>query len=221
MSTPLVPKRSRHCFLLPLVLCALLPLVLCSCASLLDPGPPPARIQLSPTMPGPLMSKPLNKQVVVAMPQAGRDIDTDGIALLFNNREIRHLSGARWASPVPQMLQRELIDALTATNGLRGVAGESAGIAADARLLCDIRQFSLRYASAEAIPTAVLTATFRLLDLSSGAILDTKNVSIEVPATGRDNAAVAVSGETVLSRCLAEVAPWVVHTLDGRRTDAR
>ena len=190
---------------------------LSACASLLDPGPAPARLQLTPAMPGQMGGKPLNKQIVVAMPLAGADIDTDSIALVFNNREVRYLAGARWTSTVPNLLQRALIDALSATNSLRGVTDESAGITADAKLLCDLRQFSLHYADPKGTPTAVVTANFRLLNLSTGSIMGMRSVNVTVPASGRDNAALVAACETALSRCLAEVAPWVVHTMGSGR----
>ena len=190
---------------------------LSACATLLDPGPAPARLQLMPSMPGQMAVKPSNKQLIVAMPMAGRDIDTDNIALVFNNREVRYLSGVRWTSPVPHIVQRALIDALASTNALRGVTDETAGITADAKLLCDIRQFSLRYADPKSVPTAVITASFRLLNLSNGAIMGTRDVNIESPASGRDNAALVTASETALSRCLAEIAPWVVQTMGSGR----
>ncbi len=190
---------------------------LSACATLLDPGPAPARLQLEPTMPGPVSAKPSNKQIVVAMPVAGRDIDTDNIALVFNGREVRYLSDARWTSPVPHILQRALIDALASTNALRGVTDETAGITADAKLLCDIRQFSLHYADPKGTPTAVMTAHFRLLNLSNGTIMGTRNVDIEVPASGRSNPALVTACETALSRCLAEITPWVVQTIGSGR----
>ena len=198
------------------VLCVLA-LGLSACASMLDPGPAPARLQLQPAMPSPMAGKPSGKQLVVAMPLAGRDIDTDSIALVFNGREVRYLAGARWTSPAPNIFQRALIDGLTATNSLRGVTDESAGIMADAKLLCDLRQFSLRYADPKGVPTAVLEASFRLLNLSSGSIMATRNVRIEVPASGRDDAALVAACETALSRCLADISPWVVQNMGNGR----
>ena len=199
--------------LIPLIAFLLLALGLSSCASLLDPGPPPSRLRLSPAMPARMAGSPLNKQVIVGMPLAGRDIDTDSIALVFNGREVRYLSGVRWTSPVPHIVQRSLIDALTATNGLRGVSDESAGMFADAKLLSDIRQFALRYDDPKGTPTAVVTINFSLLSLSDGAILDTLNVNVTATALGRDNMALVTACETALSSCLSEVAPWVVWTM--------
>ncbi|MCL1940168.1 MAG: ABC-type transport auxiliary lipoprotein family protein [Desulfovibrionaceae bacterium] len=200
----------------------LLPLLLCccmlwagGCVNPLNPGPPPVRLQLSPAMPERMAERPLNRQLIVAMPVAGREIDADTIALLFHGREVRILADARWTGTVPFIVQRSLIRALESANALSGVADESAGIASDARLLSDIRQFSLHYADEGARPVAVFSATFRLLSLSSGQIIGVHDVDIQAPADGRDNTALARAMETALGQGLAQVVPWVVEEMRG------
>lgn len=220
-STSLVSRCSHSCggrFSALLILLAL-SLFLPSCASMLSPGPPPARLQLAPSMPPQLSAKPLDKQLVVAMPLAGRDIDTDSIALVFHDREVRYLSGVRWVSAVPHMLQRSLIDAFVSANVLRGVTDESAGIAATAKLLCDVRQFSLHYADPKGPPTAVIIAHFRLLNLANGAITGTRIVEVKVPASGSGNLALVSASEAALSRCLAEVVPWASRLMGAAITE--
>jgi len=155
----------------------------------------------------------LERQIVVAMPVAGRAIDADTIALVFHGREVRILADARWTGAVPYIVQRSLIAALESTNALSGVMDESAGIASDARLLSEIRQFSLHYADERTPPTAVFAATFRLLNLSNGRIMGMRDVDIRVPADGRDNAALARAMEIALGRGLAELAPWTIEEM--------
>ena len=187
-------------------------LLLPGCASFLDPGTPPTRIQLHPAMPD-KAQKSLNKQLIVAMPEAGRDIDSDNIALLFNGREIRHLAGVRWALDVPRMVQSNLIDALLFSEGLRGVADETSGISANAKVLCDIRQFCLRYDSENAPPTAWFAATFNLVDQSNGRVLGSKTIDITVPSSGTDTPALAKASEAALGKGLSEVTVWILETM--------
>ena len=215
MSSPSSSQRKTAATaLFRLVFPALLVLTLfvSGCASMLDPGPPPTRIQLHPAAPE-KAAKKLNKQVIVALPQAERDIDSDGIALLFNGREIRYLSGVRWTTTVPMMVQRDLIDALIISEGLRGVADEAAGISSNAKILCDIKQFSLRYESETAPPTAWFVATFRIVDQNNGRVLDSKAIDITVPAFSTETAALVQACETALSKGLAEVTTWTLATL--------
>lgn len=196
----------------------LLALPLSACVSgMLDPGPPPPRLQLTPAMPARMMDKPLNRQVVVAMPVCGAEIDNDRIALIFSGREVRYLSDARWTGSVPVMVRGRIIEALEATGGLRGVSDELAGLLADARLLIDIRQFALHYSSEDAMPVAVLEANFRLLNLSSGKIMATRSVDLKVTAASKDRADLAKAMEKALGDALADIAPWVVGEMKKLR----
>ncbi len=183
------------------------------CASVLDPGPAPTRVQLNPDMPARVAAAPFAKQLVVALPVAGRDIDTDSIALIFNQREVRYLSGMRWTGTVPYIVQRGLMDALEASGGLKGVADEGAGISANVKLLCDVRQFALRYADEKAAPSAEFAASLKLVNLNNGLVLSAKNLDISVPAGGRDNAALIKAMEQALSQGLAQATPWVLENM--------
>lgn len=207
--------RSGRVFCLALALLAAL-FACAACGPLLNPGPPPVRLQLSPALPAPMLATPLQRQLVVATPVAGREIDTDNIALLFNNREVRYLAGARWTSSVPFLVQSGLIEALEASRILRGVSNESAGISADVRLLTDIRSFHLIYQAEGTTPTAVFEATFRLLNLSNGKILDTHTVEVRVPAASRDRSALAGAVETAFAKALDQTVTWVAQTLRAK-----
>lgn len=184
-----------------------------ACGALFDPGPPPARLQLNPAMPAKTAAAPVNKQLTVATPLAGRDIDSDRIALVFHGREVRALADANWTAPVPYMLQRDLIAAFEASGVLLGVGDESAGIASDARLLSDIRQFSLLYAEEGGVPAAVFEATFRLMSLSTGRIMGVHEVNVRVPAGGKDNAALVNAMESALGKGLRDVVAWAEGTM--------
>lgn len=194
-----------------LMAAAALLLITAGCSSLLPSGTPFVRLQLSPVLPERIVQEPMAKQIVVAMPTAGQEIAGDAVVLLFGEREIRHLAGYRWAERLPDLTQRFLIDALQSTGAFRGVGGDASGIAADLRVLADLRQFSLQYASEQAIPAAVFSATFRLLDLSSGKIIGVKTVDVAVAATGRSTEQLAGAMEKALAQGLEEYAVWAVE----------
>jgi cholesterol transport system auxiliary component len=188
-------------------------LLLPACGGLLNPGPPPARVQLNPAMPD-KVSSTVKKQLIIAVPQTEGDMDADGIALLFHGRELRHLSGVRWISPVPGMIQHAIIDALQASGGLSGVADDMAGISANARLLCDLRRFCLRYDTENAPPTAWFYATLRLVDQSNGRLMGAISLDIAVPAASTDTPALLQAMESALQQALADITAW---TLDRMR----
>lgn len=183
------------------------------CLPKLDPGPAPLRVRLNPAMPGSMAAKPSRKQLTVAMPSAASEIDNDRIALVFNGREVRYLSGMRWAGNLPPMIQANLIDALESTNAFAGVGDETVGLASRAKLLGDIKQFALEYPSETAAPVAEFSATFRVLALDDAKIIATRQFAIRVPASGGDNAALLDALEKALEQGLAEISAWVVQSM--------
>ena len=197
-------------------LCALL-LCLASCLPKLDPGPAPIRVRLNPAMPGNTGEAPLNRQITVAMPRAAGDIDNDRIALAFHTREVRYLSGLRWAGNLAPMIQAQIMQALESTGVFSGVGDEVTGLSARARLQTDIRQFALVYASEEGLPVAEFAATFRLLNMSEAKIAATRQVDIQVPASGTDNPALIEAMEKALAQGLGEMAPWVARSVKNLR----
>ncbi len=210
-----VPLCFAPTALLLVFLCAALPFF-AGCAGLLEPGPPPARVQLHPTMPDRLPFT-VNVQLIVAQPQAGRDLDTDGMALLFNGREIRYLSGLRWNMSLPTLLQSKLVDAVQASGCLRGVADDTSGINATARLLCDVHQFSLQYTNEQQAPTAVVEFVLRLVDQRNGSLIGTKTVAARIPAAGTDTTNLVQAYEDALSAALDEAARWIGERLAKKR----
>ncbi|MDR1360519.1 MAG: ABC-type transport auxiliary lipoprotein family protein [Deltaproteobacteria bacterium] len=187
-------------------------LLLSACGGILNPGPPPARIQMHPALPAkaPFVIK---KQLLVAMPQTEGDMDSDGIDLLFQGRELRHLADARWISPVPRMIQHAIIDAIQASGGLSGVADDLAGISANARLLCDLRRFCLRYGAENTPPEAWFQATLRLVDQSNGRLLGATSLDISVPAASNGAADLIRAMESALQQALAGVTAWTLEQM--------
>lgn len=179
-----------------------------ACAYMLDPGPPPVRMQLHPAMPQPSAAAPVNKQLVVALPTAGRELENDRIALLFHGREVRFLAEARWTGAVPYLLQRKFVEALEASAVLAGVSDDVTGIVANARLLSDISMFGLEYSAGGTAPVARFSAHFRLLDLYSGKILATRTIESRAPASDESPAALVFACEKALSEALGIMTAW-------------
>lgn len=202
---------------IPVFMLFMLMLSFTSCLPKLDPGPAPERLLLKPAMPGESGGRPSSRQLVIATPSAASDIDNDRIALVYQGREVRYLSGARWSGSLVTLMQRLIIEAVESTKSLAGVGDEMAGIAADARLVSDIRQFSLEYAAEGVPPVARFSATFRLMDLSRARVIGTREIDVTAPAAGRENAQMARALESALEKGLAELSAWVVESMRSLR----
>lgn len=200
-----------------LSVCLVVPVCVAGC---LVSGPAPRLLQLRPALP-PVAAglKAMQKeQMVVAMPLAGNALDTDAIALLFHDREIRYLAGARWTAPVPRLVQRGVLDGLEVSGAFRGVTDESAGISANVKFLSEVRAFQLRYENEVAPPVAEFTLSARLLDLRTGDIVATRTFQSSVPANGTDALALAAACEAAFAQGLAEIVPWVIATVPAAGT---
>ena len=191
--------------------------VLAGCGGILNPGPAPTRLQLRPIMPAQIAATPTQQQIVVGLPSAGRDLDTDQIALIFGRREVRYLADARWTAQTPSLLQRSYIDALTSSGVFRGVSDESAGISAGTKLISTVRGFGLHYEREGAVPTAEFEASFQLLNLNDGSIMASMTVRTTAAAAGTSPAALAGACEDALSQGLAKLAPWVAENAAKRK----
>lgn len=218
LNTTLCPRAPRYFSRARLGVLALSFLLLAGCAGVFSVGPAPKRMFLNPEPPARMAGTKATQgtQIIVSLPTAWLAVDTDAIALLFPNREIRYLSGVRWAGSVPSLVQSFLIDALSATGAFQGVAGDSTGIYAQVRLSCDIRQFLLRYDDPNQPPTAVFDATFRLINLRNGEIIGTLPVLLTTPATGTSTHELVTASEKVMAETLAKVAAWSVASISAK-----
>nr|WP_274605254.1 ABC-type transport auxiliary lipoprotein family protein [Phaeovibrio sulfidiphilus] len=180
---------------------------------------------MNPTLPDPVAgtAKSRKMPIVVTAFQAERDIDTERIALVFNDREVRTLAGYRWSSPAPVLVQQALVRALDRSGAFGSVSDDTVGVSARYVVIGNIYAFQFRYAGqspdskASAPPEARLEGQFRLLDLQTGTILSSVTVSESAGATGVDVPSMMAAQEQVLSRSLGTVAAWLVGaTADPR-----
>jgi cholesterol transport system auxiliary component len=196
-----------------LACCLALGSSLAGCA-VLDPGPPAARILLDPELPAPGTAAPLPLQIAVVEPSADDILATDRIAAVFNGFEVRYVAGARWAAPVPRLLQRFLIDALEHTGRFAGVGDGGGGMRSDIRLLCDIRRFGLRYRGGEP-PVAEVSLLLRLMEVKTGRILATLPLSGQERITTDDLGHQVLAFTAIMGELLARSGAWAVETLEG------
>ena len=201
-------------------------LVLClcffasGCASFLSPGDPPARLNFAPeftaTVPGTARTRAM--QVVVSRPSLPTELSGDSIILLINQREMRRLAGYRWASSVPDILERAIVAAFNQSGAFAAVASSTSGITSRFHLLADVDQFAMRVPqTSENRPagpsTAIIRGTFRLVNHTEGKTLATLPVSVEQGATASDSNAMAEAMEKATVRMMEEVVPWAVGVL--------
>lgn len=182
---------------------------LAGCGKFLDPGPPLPQVLLNPELPGPTASAAMPLQVLVARPEAGSDINTDRIAALFDGLKVKYLSNARWASPVPGMVQRLMVDSLEASKCFSGVGDEASGLTSQLRLSMDIKRFYLRY-DAGAKPVVDIAVTLRLVNLQTGNSLGFTRVETAQAAQSEDLRDLVDAFNVATGRVLKQSSAWVL-----------
>lgn len=206
--------------LFALWLSGLLLAVLPGCARVLDPGPAPTQLLLAPAMPAPGPGGALHLQLAVSLPETGRMLDTERIALVLGGavgREVRYYTGARWTSPAPRLVQRLLVEAFERNGRLDGAAEEAAGIYPDYRLMVDLRRFNIRMDDGAAAPLVEVELALRLVDLKTGRIVAFTAVGHDCPAAGHGLRQVAEAFETAMTDVLARTVAWGLDSMAAAR----
>ena len=184
------------------------------CASLFDPGPPAANVIMPVQLPEPAQAERLPIQLLVSRPATEAAMSTDRIMALMNGYEVRALDEAKWASPVPLIVQRQLVDALESSRRLAAVGWEESSLDTKYRLSTDIRRFFLRYDSPGSNPTVDIALVFALIDTESGKILARRLVRVEEQCEGNTVRDFVTTFSLAMSKALAQTCVWTVEQLE-------
>jgi cholesterol transport system auxiliary component len=89
-----------------------------------------------------------NVAIVVGRLRAPASLDTDRIAIVEAGRRFDYYSGVRWSEPAPQMLQQNLVTALTDSGRFAGVYASPSRVPAELLLDVELRRFEADTAAA-------------------------------------------------------------------------
>ncbi|MDL2329449.1 ABC-type transport auxiliary lipoprotein family protein [Desulfosarcina sp. OttesenSCG-928-A07] len=156
---------------------------------------------------------PTPLQVVVGMPDASGGLRSDRIAILFDEREIRYLAGARWEAPAPVLIQRHLVYYLNATHCFKGVGTEGAGLASRYRLTTDMQRFHLCYYSEDSVPYAEILLRVSILDAEKGQILESKIITFKKKSAGTNQSELMDALDNVVSLAMQDASRWAATVL--------
>ena len=152
-------------------------------------------------------------QLAMAAPQAARIVDSVRIAVRPTPGELEVYRGASWAKPPPDMLQDALLRALEDSGRIPAVARQGSGIAADYKLVLDVRRFEADYAGS-AVPSAVIEFNAKLIHSGDQLIVAAHTFRHAEPASGTAVGLVADAFSRGLERVTGELAHWVLRTGD-------
>ena len=165
-----------------------------------DPAWPSVRWQLGTTRPG-----------------AARVLDSSRIAVSPVPGELQVYKGAAWARTPPEMLEDGVLRTLEDSGKIPAVARQGTGIAADYKLVMDIRHFEADYLGA-ALPSAVVEVSAKLLHASDQSVVGSRVFRHAQPAAGADVALVADAFSQALGATSRDIAGWVLATGQAHET---
>ncbi len=196
-----------------------LPLLLAAsaCSILGDSRQPPAtvfapdpRVQADPSWPG------VGWQLSINRPDAARMTDSLRIAVRPTPGELQVYKGAVWAKRPADMVGDAILHALEDSGRIPAVARQGSGIAADYKLVMDLRRFESDYAGG-AMPNATIELHVNLVRTTDQGVVATRTFLQSVPAASTAVADVADAFSRGLGQMAHEVAGWVLASGDAHQ----
>jgi cholesterol transport system auxiliary component len=151
-------------------------------------------------------------QLVVAEPDAERDIDTTRIALTRTANVIEYFADGNWSDTAPKMVQAKLIEAFESTNAIVAVGRDAAGLRADYILQSDLRDFEADYTAGAGAPAARVRLIAKLVQMPDRRITRTVSAEATAPAASKDLAAIVVAFEQALGQAFSKIVTGILAT---------
>lgn len=149
--------------------------------------------------------------LVVQRPRAPAALDTERVAVSAAGNRFDYYSAARWAEAAPQMVQQQLVGALSATGQFGGgVFAAPARVPAELSLDLELRRFEAVTTSADAAesgaaPTVHVQVQASLIDARRGTRVTSFVAEAAVPATANRLGAVVAAFDEANAQVLREV----------------
>ena len=128
--------------------------------------------------------------------------------------EVQVYKGASWAKMPTDMVEDAVLRALEDSGKIPAVARQGSGIAADYKLVMDLRRFESDYAGG-AMPNATIELHVNLVRTTDQGVVATRTFLQSVPAASTAVADVADAFSRGLGQMAHEVAGWVLASGDA------
>ncbi|HZX78346.1 MAG TPA: ABC-type transport auxiliary lipoprotein family protein [Lysobacter sp.] len=149
-------------------------------------------------------------QLVLAPPTSPRIFDSLRMAVRPTPGELQVYRGAQWARPPSDMLQDTLLRTLEDSGRITAVARQGSGMAADYRLLLDIRRFESDYTHGNGTPAATIEVSAKLVHVASQRIAAARVFHQATPAASTSVADVSNAFERSLAMLGHDLAGWTL-----------
>lgn len=150
-------------------------------------------------------------QLSLSQPTAARMIDSFRIAVRPTPDEVQVYKGAAWAKLPSDMVEDTIIRALEDSGRIAAVARQGTGIAADYKLVLDMRRFEADYAG-NAVPSATIEINAKLLRSRDQSVAGAQTFRHAEPAASKEVPQVVEAFSRSLERVGGDIARWTLQT---------
>ena len=150
-------------------------------------------------------------QLSTARPGAAQMLDSSRIVVSPVPGELQVYKGALWARTPTEMLEDGVLGTLEASGKIPAAARQGSGIAADYRLVMDIRHFQAEYAGAM-LPSVVIEVSAKLLHAQDQTVVGSRNFRHVQAAAGVAVPVVADAFSQAMGATSRDIAGWVLVT---------
>jgi len=191
-------------------------IVLSGCVTDLLPEPAPApkvyRLTSSAVQVDPIKQAYLLR---VDRPAVSKSLQGQNIIVSTSGQRLAVIEEAKWAEPLPAMIQTSLLDAIGSRKNIVGVLPTS-GAKTDYRIHLTIRHFEADFDRGdEQAPLTIVDYTATLSNAKSRKLLGSKNFKTTQRATDFNVAQIVDAQEEANSRVMIEVTDWIINVLNN------
>ncbi|HZH44637.1 MAG TPA: ABC-type transport auxiliary lipoprotein family protein [Lysobacter sp.] len=173
---------------------------------------PNPRVAADPTWPV------VRSQLAITTPDTAREADGLRIVVRPTPLEWQVYKGASWAKRPTDMVTDVVLRTLEDSGRIPAVARQGTGIAADYKLVLDLRRFESDYAGA-AVPNATIEVSAKLLHANDQSVIASRVFRHAEPAASAAVADVAAAFERALGGIGHGISGWVLVTAAAHDRD--
>lgn len=160
----------------------------------------------------------VNSQLAIASVDAARATDGLRIAVRPAPLELQVYKDAGWAKRPTEMVEDTVLRTLEDSGRIHAVARQGSGIAANYKLVLDLRRFEADYAG-NPVPSAVIEINAKLLHATDQRIVASRTFRQAQPASTTAVPDVVARFERVLGDISADIAGWVLTSAAAHERD--
>lgn len=164
---------------------------------------PDPRVQADPSWPS------VDWQLSISRPEAARMTDSLRISVRPSPEELQVYKGATWAKTPSDMVEDAVLRALEDSGKIPAVARQGSGIAADYKLVMDLRRFESDYAGGTT-PNATIELNVKLLHTAGQDVVASRTFVQSVPANSTAVPDVVDAFSRGLGQIAHDVAGWTL-----------